>query len=157
VSESIPNPGPEQYTTIDTTVVEWDKSFNPKLGVELGRLMLRKDPKNGAEIRMIRYPKGVVNPEHTHPCGHGIFVLEGKLRTHEGTYGPGTWVWFPQGERFVAGRARRTWATVGGSAGHTRAFGTGQPVKAIWSASSSPMVLSTFFIKTTSSRPDHPG
>ncbi len=98
MSESIPNPGPEQYTTIDTTVVEWDKSFNPKLGVELGRLMLRKDPKNGAEIRMIRYPKGVVNPEHTHPCGHGIFVLEGKLRTHEGTYGPGTWVWFPQDE-----------------------------------------------------------
>ncbi len=95
----------EQFKAIDTTVVEWDKSFNPKLGVELGRLMLRKDPKNGAEIRMIRYPKGVVNPEHTHPCGHGIFVLEGKLRTHEGTYGPGTWVWFPQDERLVAGRA----------------------------------------------------
>ena len=92
------NPSPEQYTAIDTKSVEWDKSFNPKLGVDLGRLMLRKDPKNGAEIRMIRYPKGIVNPEHTHPCGHGIFVLEGKLRTHRGTYGPGTWVWFPEGE-----------------------------------------------------------
>ena len=96
MSESIPNP--EQYTAIDTRSVEWGKSFNPKLGVDLGRLMLRKDPNNGAEIRMIRYPKGVVNPEHTHPCGHGIFVLEGKLRTHKGTYGPGTWVWFPEGE-----------------------------------------------------------
>lgn len=30
--------------------------------------------------------------------GHRIFVLEGKLRTHQGTYGPGTWVWFPRGE-----------------------------------------------------------
>ena len=65
--------------------------------------MLRKDPKNGAEIRMIRYPKGIVNPEHTHPCGHGIFVLEGKLRTHRGTYGPGTWVWFPEGETMEHG------------------------------------------------------
>jgi quercetin dioxygenase-like cupin family protein len=60
--------------------------------------MLRKDPDSGAEIRMIRYPKGVLNPEYTHPCGHGTLVLEGKLRTHHGTYGPGTWVWFPQGE-----------------------------------------------------------
>jgi len=95
---SEPNPNPEQYTVIDTKAVEWDKSFNPRLGVDLGRLMLRKDPDNGAEIRMIRYPKGIVNPKHTHPCGHGIFVLEGKLRTHKGTYGPGTWVWFPEGE-----------------------------------------------------------
>lgn len=97
------NPNPELYTVVDTKAVEWDKSFNPKLGVDLGRLMLRKDPKNGAEIRMIRYPKGIVNPEHTHPCGHGIFVLEGKLRTHRGAYGPGTWVWFPEGETMEHG------------------------------------------------------
>ena len=44
----------EQYTVIDTKAVEWDKSFNPKLGVDLGLLILRKDPNNGAEIRMIR-------------------------------------------------------------------------------------------------------
>lgn len=91
------------YNVIDTGSIEWDRSFNPTLGVDLGRLMLRKDPKNGAEIRMIRYPKGIVNPEHTHPCGHGIFVLEGKLRTHRGTYGPGTWVWFPEGETMEHG------------------------------------------------------
>jgi len=100
---SEPNPNPEQYAVIDTKAVEWDKSFNPRLGVDLGRLMLRKDPDNGAEIRMIRYPKGIVNPKHTHPCGHGIFVLEGKLRTHKGTYGPGTWVWFPEGETMEHG------------------------------------------------------
>ena len=94
---------PEQYTTIDTNAVEWEGSYNPKLGVDLGRLMLRKDPVNGAEIRMIRYPKGVLNPQHTHPCGHGIFVLEGKLQTHKGVYGPGTWVWFPQGETMEHG------------------------------------------------------
>ena len=91
-------PGPEHFYAVDTKATPWEASFNPKLGVALGRLMLRKDPKTSAEIRMIRYPKGIVNPAHTHPCGHGIFVLEGKLKTHKGTFGPGTWVWFPQGE-----------------------------------------------------------
>jgi len=42
--------------------------------------MLRKDPDSDAEIRMLRYPKGVLNPEHTHPGGHGIFVLEANFR-----------------------------------------------------------------------------
>ncbi len=92
------NPDPDSYYSIDTRNTPWESSPNPKLGVDLGRLMLRVDPVSHAEIRMIRYPAGVVNPAHTHPCGHGIFVLEGTLRTHRGTYGPGTWVWFPQGE-----------------------------------------------------------
>ena len=90
---SEPNSDPEQYTTIDTRAVEWDRSFNLKLGVDLGRLMLRKDPINGAEIRMIRYLKGIVNPEHTHPCGHGFlfwkanFVPTGAHMGPEHRYG----------------------------------------------------------------------
>src|SRR5262249_21247337 len=51
-----------------------------------------------AEIRLVRYPAGLVNPAHTHPCGHGLYVLEGQLDTHKGTFGPGTFVWFPEGE-----------------------------------------------------------
>jgi quercetin dioxygenase-like cupin family protein len=97
------NAGENVFNAIDNGSTEWDLSHNPKLGIDLGRLMLRKDPDSRAEIRMIRYPKGVLNPEHTHPCGHGIFVLEGKLQTHNGTYGPGTWVWFPQGETMEHG------------------------------------------------------
>lgn len=88
----------DEYYAIDTAKTQWEASHNPKLGVDLGRLMLRKDPRTAAETRMIRYPKGVINPAHTHPCGHGIFVLEGTLKTHRGEYGPGTWVWFPKGE-----------------------------------------------------------
>jgi quercetin dioxygenase-like cupin family protein len=34
---------------------------------------------------------------HHHPCGHGIYVLDGTLNTHMGTYGPGNFVWFPEG------------------------------------------------------------
>ena len=76
------------FDAIDTGTTEWDLNHNPKLGVEMGRLILRKDLDTSAEIRIIRYPKGVHNPEHTHPCGHGIFVLEGKLLTHKGTFVP---------------------------------------------------------------------
>ena len=46
----------------------------------------------------VRYPAGIINPHHTHPCGHGMFVLEGTLVTHKGSFQPGTFVWFPEGE-----------------------------------------------------------
>lgn len=48
-------------------------------------------------ICITRYPKGYYKTWHRHTYGHGIFVLEGKLRTEEGTYGPGCFVWFPEG------------------------------------------------------------
>jgi quercetin dioxygenase-like cupin family protein len=32
-----------------------------------------------------------------HPCAHGIYVLEGTLKAHRGTFGPGNFVWFPEG------------------------------------------------------------
>ncbi len=90
---------PNEFHAIQTSDLStWDTVFNPKMGAEIGRLMLRTEPETGAEIRMIRYPMGVVNPAHTHPCGHGIFVLDGVLRTHKGDFGPRTWVWFPKGE-----------------------------------------------------------
>jgi quercetin dioxygenase-like cupin family protein len=40
---------------------------------------------------------------HTHPCGHAMFVLEGNLVTHRGTFGPGSFVWFPEGEAMEHG------------------------------------------------------
>ena len=73
-----------------------------RVGIPTGRALFRKelytDPETGALIRLVRYPAGVINPRHTHPCGHGMYVLEGKLVTHVGTFGPGTFVWFPEGE-----------------------------------------------------------
>ena len=61
---------------------------------------------------MVRYPAGFVNPHHTHPCGHGLFVLEGTLVTHKGSFGPGTFVWFPEGEAMKHGATPETDVTV---------------------------------------------
>jgi quercetin dioxygenase-like cupin family protein len=88
---------PRTMYAIDTNLVPWEERPNERIGRSLFRKVLYTDPDNGAEIRLVRYPAGVINPRHTHPCGHGMFVLEGRLVTHDGTYGPGTFVWFPEG------------------------------------------------------------
>ena len=47
-------------------------------------------------LKMV-YRAGFTNPWHSHFCGHGFYVLDGILDTHQGQYGPGSWVWFPEG------------------------------------------------------------
>jgi quercetin dioxygenase-like cupin family protein len=89
---------PHAYYAIDTATIPWEERPNERIGRTLYRKMLYTDPDSGSEIRLVRYPAGVINPAHTHPCGHGMYVLEGELVTHQGTYGPGTFVWFPEGQ-----------------------------------------------------------
>jgi quercetin dioxygenase-like cupin family protein len=86
-----------QLIAIDTTAQAWEERFNDKIGRALYRKNLIEDPETGMEVRLVRYPAGVVNPRHTHPCAHGMYVLEGTLTTQQGQYGPGHFVWFPEG------------------------------------------------------------
>ena len=87
----------DQFFAIDTTRQPWEERFNEKIGKSLFRKDLYTDPETGGEIRLVRYPAGIINPRHTHPCAHGMYVLEGTLATHDGEYGPGYFVWFPEG------------------------------------------------------------
>ena len=89
---------PSKLTVIDANTMPWEERFNERVGHSLFRKELFTDPETGALVRLVRYPAGVINPSHTHPCGHGMYVLEGKLVTHAGTFGPGMFVWFPEGE-----------------------------------------------------------
>lgn len=86
-----------KMVVIDTTATPWEERYKEELGRSLFRKLLLQDPDTGMEIRLVRYPAGLVNPRHTHPCGHAMFVLEGTLVTHAGNYGPGTFAWFPEG------------------------------------------------------------
>jgi len=88
---------PLEFYAVDTAELAWSERFHERVGRALYRKDLYTDPDNGMEIRMVKYPAGVINPSHTHPCGHGMFVLQGNLVTHRGTFGPGSFVWFPQG------------------------------------------------------------
>jgi quercetin dioxygenase-like cupin family protein len=89
---------PDRKTiAIDTHSLPWEERFNERIGRSLFRKNLVEDAETGMEIRLVRYPAGVVNPSHTHPCAHGMYVVAGTLVTHEGRYGPGSFVWFPEG------------------------------------------------------------
>ena len=102
----------DEFFAINTLEQPWEERPNAKLGKSLFRKELRIDPETGAEIRIVRYPAGLVNPNHTHPCGHGLYVLEGRLVTHKGTFGPGTFVWFPEGEVMEHGAGAEADVTV---------------------------------------------
>lgn len=84
--------------SVDANKLPWEEVFNEHVGAAILRKELFSDPDTGMMVRMVRYPAGVINPRHTHPCGHGMYVLEGTLVTHQGTFGPGSFVWFAEGQ-----------------------------------------------------------
>ena len=91
------------FVAIDANQHPWEERFHEKVGTAIYRKELFSDPETGMLVRLVRYPAGVINPRHTHPCGHGMYVLEGQLVTHNGKYGPGSFVWFPEGETMEHG------------------------------------------------------
>lgn len=93
----------DQFTAIDTAALPWEERWNEHLGKMLYRKNLIEDASTGMEIRLVRYPAGVINKRHVHPCAHGMYVLEGTLVTHKGTFPPGHFVWFPEGEEMEHG------------------------------------------------------
>lgn len=79
---------------------------NPKLQVFDSHSMPWEDrfiPETGVTVRLVKYPAGFTNIWHTHPCAHGMYVLEGTLVTHDGSFGPGSFVWFPEGMKMQHG------------------------------------------------------
>jgi quercetin dioxygenase-like cupin family protein len=87
-----------QFLAIDTASLLWEERYSDAIGKAIFRKENFSDPDTGMLVRLVRYPAGVINPAHTHPCGHGMYVLEGTLVTHKGKFGPGSFVWFPEGE-----------------------------------------------------------
>ncbi len=88
----------KQFEAINPGELPWEARWNEALQKTLFRKNLITDADTGMEIRIVKYPAGVINKMHTHPCAHGMYVLEGTLVTNRGQYGPGHFVWFPEGE-----------------------------------------------------------
>jgi quercetin dioxygenase-like cupin family protein len=97
-----------EMLAIDTNAMPWEERYQAALGKSNFRKLLLQDPDTGMEIRMVRYPAGFVTTWHTHPCAHGMFVLEGTLVTHAGSFGPGGFVWFPEGMLMEHGATAET-------------------------------------------------
>jgi quercetin dioxygenase-like cupin family protein len=91
-----------ELTVVDTNGAELGPVPLPHLeGLEL--LPLMADPDTGMEIFKAVYKAGFINRWHTHPCAHGIYVLDGTLVTHQGSYPAGSFVWFPEGGKMEHG------------------------------------------------------
>lgn len=93
---------------IDANSQPWEERYSEALGKTLYRKNLVTDPDTGMEVRIVKYPAGVMNKLHVHPCAHGMYVLEGTLVTHKGSFGPGHFVWFPEGEHMEHGATAET-------------------------------------------------
>jgi quercetin dioxygenase-like cupin family protein len=84
--------------SIDTAGMAWEERPNAKIGRSLYRKKLIEDYDTGMKINLLKYPAGFVTPLHRHPCAHGIYVLKGTLKTDGGTFGPGSFIWYAQGD-----------------------------------------------------------
>lgn len=97
------SPQPVDVTAVDTNTADWVGLPIPQIGVELTAMPLHQDPDTGMEVMKLIYRAGFTNPWHTHPCAHGIYVLEGTLTTHQGDHPAGSFVWFPEGGKMHHG------------------------------------------------------
>lgn len=84
-------------TVFDTSRAPWEEFHVEQTGARFPVKLAFSDPDTGMQVFMLRYPAGFTNEWHCHTHGHGMYVLDGTLRTHDGDYGPGNWVWFPEG------------------------------------------------------------
>lgn len=87
----------KQATAVDSNAMEWNERPSARLGLSCFKKLLVVDDDTGMQVNITKYPAGYVTPRHDHPCAHGMFVLEGTLHTSDGDYGPGSFVWFPEG------------------------------------------------------------
>ena len=86
------------FTAVTASSVDWARNQRDQDAVTYFMKPLFRDPRSGQTVMLVRYPPGQINPAHSHPVGHGMYVLQGSLVTHRGTFGPNTLVWFPPGE-----------------------------------------------------------
>ena len=91
----------------DTRKLPWQTCTDKHLNADFLDMKLILDRETGLTINLSVYPKGYYKPKHIHDNAHGIFVLKGTLKTDDGEYGPGTFVWYPEGTVMSHGATER--------------------------------------------------
>jgi quercetin dioxygenase-like cupin family protein len=86
------------FTAVNAFALDWRRNAQHQDLVTFFMKPLFQDPRTGEVTQLVRYPAGQMNPAHTHPFGHGMYVLQGTLVTHRGSFGRDTFVWFPPNE-----------------------------------------------------------
>jgi 2,4'-dihydroxyacetophenone dioxygenase len=72
---------PKEVITIDTKKAGWQpiqlENFPTKPPAYLKMLEVSKE--TGGVTCLIKFPKGFVEPRHSHSCGHMVYVVSGDL------------------------------------------------------------------------------
>ena len=87
----------------DRIIPEEHKHVSKNTGNVTYEQYLVTDEDTGMLVKYIRYPKGTVTPIHDHHCAHGMYVLKGTLHTDKGDFGPGSFIWFEEGNVMTHG------------------------------------------------------
>jgi quercetin dioxygenase-like cupin family protein len=95
--------GQVPFSAVNSDSLQWSGNRAHRDRVQYFMKPLFTKSRSGPHVVLVRYPAGTMNPAHSHPTGHGMYVLKGRLVTHRGTFGPGTYVWFPPGETMTHG------------------------------------------------------
>jgi len=78
-----------QVHSWDTNTMPWEIRHIDELDGDLAAKPLITDPDTGMSVMKMKYFAGFTNEWHTHNCAHGIYVLDGILKTHAGSFCPG--------------------------------------------------------------------
>ena len=81
----------------DLNTMPWETLTDEHVGATFKDLKMVLDERTGMRVNLSVYPAGYYKPKHIHSCAHGIYVISGTLKTDEGEFGPGAFVWYPEG------------------------------------------------------------
>ena len=84
-----------QQLALDTDALPWEPGSAPGIVYKT----LYRQEGFPERVRLVRFDPGAQAPDHAHPGGEEIFVLEGGLSDEDGDYSAGTWARFPDGSR----------------------------------------------------------
>src|SRR5206468_5012198 len=87
-----------KFSAVDAGGIEWRGGKHRTAPVTFFMKPIFEDPATGTEFKLVRYPAGEINPDHSHDVPHGMYVLQGQLVTHKGNFPAGSFVWFPRNE-----------------------------------------------------------
>lgn len=87
----------KEVIVVDTNRLDWEERPREAIHASSYRKKLFDDPETDMNIHVRKYPKGFMVTKHIHNCAHGLYVLQGQLKTDTGIYGPGTFMWYPEG------------------------------------------------------------
>jgi anti-sigma factor ChrR (cupin superfamily) len=88
---------------VNTAKISWEPSPS---GTVWRKPLYREGGESGLVTSLVRYAPGGAFPEHVHPEGEEILVLEGEFADEHGRYPPGTWIRIPHLSRHTRFRTR---------------------------------------------------